>query len=896
MIKAIELKEDIHKFGKLLLEQDEDISNIRRQVVLGFYNLSQKKQFLDYIENDVIEVKVFISSMESETYPYPLKNFLALAIMDYETSNVYIKEQVQSLYLLLDPKVIDEELVLGHSTPLEKAVSQISLPIVKFLIEEKYAEPAKVFHIIMDHISRKFRILAKLNLEEVELQKIANDYQCYNYILQKINLFNLEVEDAAEIIVTLSKAIEQHQQYIRDTEEHREHMSIECLEKLIKCLEGSQDYLEGQLYNASSNEEDLDEVKSIYKAIIHKYDPRSSIFVKELNYLDLSQKLHMAIILRNVRKCQQYISENVTLIHSPDEARNISLHYATMFGDIKILKLFDNLQGLDHPGSQRKTSLMYACQSGAFEIVKIFFERGSNINAEDIYGKTPLMYACGSGNFEIVKYLIENKADIDVINKYAETPLMYACEAGNFQIVELLIAQGADVNAKDRNGKTVLMYACEAGNFEIVELLIAQGAGVNVEDYFEKTVLMYACAVGSFELVELLIAQGADVNAVDSSGKTLLMDVYALGGFEIVELLVQRADVNVADHSRKTILMHACEVKSFELVELLIAEEVNVNAADNSGKTALMYACEAGNFKIVELLIAQGADVNAEINNGKTVLMYACAIRSYEIVELLIAQGANVNAKDHFKKTALMVACEFGGLKVVKLLVEQIKARSNNNQISVQGSIISSIITVMKRILVKTALEVLDNRSRTPLMYACKGRDFETVIFLIAQGADVNVADHNGKTVLMYACEVGSFELVKLLIAQGANVSAADYLRKTVLMYACGAGIFQTIELLIAQRVDINLADSGGKTALMYACECGKGEKGVINLLIQSGADIGARDLYQQGILAYTSNTENLAIVELIIAQGAKVNVADYHNRTPVMYAQGAIKSRATFR
>ena len=104
---------------------------------------------------------------------------------------------------------------------------------------------------------------------------------------------------------------------------------------------------------------------------------------------------------------------------------------------------------------------------------------------------------------------------------------------------------------------------------------------------------------------------------------------------------------------------------------------------------------------------------------------------------------------------------------------------------------------------------LLDGQSRagsglTPLMYAAKNGNIESVNALIELGADVNTVDHSGRTPLIHAACGGSDACVVMLIDKGAdmNKSAADGF--TPLIAAAEQGHFKCIEVLLQAGADVN--------------------------------------------------------------------------------------------
>ena len=93
---------------------------------------------------------------------------------------------------------------------------------------------------------------------------------------------------------------------------------------------------------------------------------------------------------------------------------------------------------------------------------------------------------------------------------------------------------------------------------------------------------------------------------------------------------------------------------------------------------------------------------------------------------------------------------------------------------------------------------------------------------------------------------------------------------------------------LVKAGAEVNAKGSYGVTPLLYAVISGSTE--TVRTLLQSGADVKARDVDGRTVLIEALTTENdlpLEVIEEIIKAGADVNVRVYGGLTPLMIAAG---------
>lgn len=67
-----------------------------------------------------------------------------------------------------------------------------------------------------------------------------------------------------------------------------------------------------------------------------------------------------------------------------------------------------------------------------------------------------------------------------------------------------------------------------------------------------------------------------------------------------------------------------------------------------------------------------------------------------------------------------------------------------------------------------------DSSGQTPLGYAAKNKDIQTVFFLVDNGADVNIQDPSGQTPLFYAAKNNDIHTIFFLVDNGAELHHLD--------------------------------------------------------------------------------------------------------------------------
>ena len=156
--------------------------------------------------------------------------------------------------------------------------------------------------------------------------------------------------------------------------------------------------------------------------------------------------------------------------------------------------------------------------------------------------------------------------------------------------------------------------------------------------------------------------------------------------------------------------------------------------------------------------------------------------------------------------------------------------------------------------------------------------DLKTLQNLLSSGINPDLPDRFGHTPIYYAASFNQTEAVELLLACHADPNTHVGTHKdisqapaTPLQYAAELGNRRIASLLIAAGARINERGPTGRTALHYA----NGHLDLLQLLIDKGADVNARDEEGASPLDDATWYGALDTVAILLAHGARLNESE---------------------
>jgi len=210
---------------------------------------------------------------------------------------------------------------------------------------------------------------------------------------------------------------------------------------------------------------------------------------------------------------------------------------------------------------------------------------------------------------------------------------------------------------------------------------------------------------------------------------------------------------------------------------------------------------------------------------------------------LLDAHPELVNAVDERGSTPLHLAADAGSTEALILLIER-----------------------------GAGLEARDADGDTPLHWAAYAGRADVVAVLIESGAEIDAADTQRKTPLHYAAMRGHLEVAEALLNAGAEVSAAAVRDETPLHVAALRSRPELVRLLVAHGADIERSNDYGRPALLLVAR-ETGDVETARVLIELGADVGARDRSDWDALSFCAWRGFKELSELVLESGVELDL-----------------------
>jgi ankyrin repeat protein len=197
----------------------------------------------------------------------------------------------------------------------------------------------------------------------------------------------------------------------------------------------------------------------------------------------------------------------------------------------------------------------------------------------------------------------------------------------------------------------------------------------------------------------------------------------------------------------------------------------------------------------------------------------------------------------------------------------------------------------MKRrmFLLAAAWSGLASADAPAMVLAAEAGDAAALRRLLDAGVPVDTRDGRGRTALLAATHANRIDMARLLIERGADVNAKDQRQDSPYLYAGAQGRLEILRLTLAAGADLKSTNRYGGTALIPAAHYGHVD--TVRELLKTAIDVdhvnrlGWTALLEAIILG-DGGPAHTEIVRLLVAHGARVQLADAQGITPLVHAQ----------
>lgn len=540
-----------------------------------------------------------------------------------------------------------------------------------------------------------------------------------------------------------------------------------------------------------------------------------------------------------------------------------------------------------------------AAAHGDIETVKTMLDAGVDVERQRDDGATPLVIAISKRHADIVQLLLERGIDVDspVLNA---PPVFHAVKASEHapRLIQLLLDHGADVQATTGPANmTALHWAAVNGMIHAVDFLIDKGLDVDRRCKRGKTALVLAAENGHTTVVKLLLAKGADLHARSGNGGTALVWAASCGHVETARYLIEEGSrLEDRDEENLTALSIASDSGHLEMVELLIEKGADVNALSTEPRksTPAVWAAILGHDKVLKTLIQHGADLSVTLNDGATLIDATLKRGRLNTTKTLLeAIGGPDYPKDSVALQIAATKCVAGMSPLIKVISLMFPHINTHDAPPEKWGWIGWMLDQGGELVKPMAMLKL-------LQFALYDGELGIVAELLRLGVDPNTTVFDGDTPLHVAVGRHNKDLLRILLDSGADPArpskSADTLMLTPLHYA-------VVQLSTDAKKDTSIVDmllATGKCRLMEgegaACtvfayvlrrferwENGLAEELAFRML-DSISDVN-EDRSNDGCTLMHAAYKVPGLIDELLQKGADINAKDKYGKTPFLMA-----------
>ena len=316
-----------------------------------------------------------------------------------------------------------------------------------------------------------------------------------------------------------------------------------------------------------------------------------------------------------------------------------------------------------------------------------------------------------------------------------------------------------------------------------------------------------------------------------------------------------------------------------------------------------MMAARTGSVPVMELLLANGAKIDArEKLRGTTALMWAAANSNTDAVRLLISKGADINARS---------ATDRAGPQPLSRAAGRASASRNSSTAPARAAPSSKTLG-RPRARRERQRRCCERRRSCGRASARISKFVPTPEYRRAR----QPRQWGGLTPLLFAAREGNLETVKALLDAGADVNQTSEFGWTALLVATHNRYYSSAPSCSSSGADPNLANEGGWTPLYIATDNRNIEGGdyptrkpdmdhldYIKRLLAARANPNLRMrsstetrtvfthqwLLEEGATPFlrAAQSGDVVLMKLLLEHGADPSIPTDHKVTPLMVASG---------
>jgi ankyrin repeat protein len=279
-------------------------------------------------------------------------------------------------------------------------------------------------------------------------------------------------------------------------------------------------------------------------------------------------------------------------------------------------------------------------------------------------------------------------------------------------------------------------------------------------------------------------------------------------------------------------LFYAIANKDDRLFSLIIANEqidVNFQSEKYNNSSLLQIACEFGNEMAVRKLIEDGADIEYRNKNSLTALQIAVYSGNYQTAELLLSLDASINSFDSWHRTPLyhatingnylaiifylthngdMYTFQYDGFNALHVYISD--CLRNNREINRE---------IIKAYLDNGYDPNFEDENKYTLIHSLAMQDDISFFDFLIEDMNYNRSTIDGTIPLQISIMTHSFNTAIYILENGANIDYQDRYGESVIFWAVRTSDIELLEILLKFNPDISIRNNSGETIYDIASE-----------------------------------------------------------------------------
>ncbi|XP_011496256.1 PREDICTED: ankyrin-1-like, partial [Ceratosolen solmsi marchali] len=323
----------------------------------------------------------------------------------------------------------------------------------------------------------------------------------------------------------------------------------------------------------------------------------------------------------------------------------------------------------------------------------------------------------------------------------------------------------------------------------------------------------------------------------NTSKQLTLFESVIWGTSKQVQHILDQRDLTFDDRwTDYALLITALRKKRKEIAKILLKKGCRIQKVPrtDTADTPLHYAVKMGDNEIANILLSKEASINVVDQNGETPLCLAMKRKNYEMVDLILSSSniGVINSTDTDEFSHFHISCIRNNVKVVENFL--------NHGIDMNGRV---------NFLAKQW------PGYTPLHFAVYYHNLNVLKLLLKYNADVTIKNAEGLTPLHLALRMHDDIIIDFILSSDnhKNSNPIDENGLTHFHIACMKNHLKAVENFLKYDVEINQATLSYSalwpryTPLHFAVNdfslSNKMQISVIELLLRNGADVNIRNL-----------------------------------------------------